>query len=202
MLCKADQPPAREAIREVANITLRKFPHQQVYGVIESVCLSISPSMKYISTRNIIAIVNSIQIIHNLFIMIHRALASLINYYNQGSGDRWSIIWLWDKRKFKFFKKTFPDEIDALIKDRKDSKNETGTAILSALLVEMDGKRNNCYVLANTNVPKIIGESIIRDLFYKITHFLIFIQTHIVHAGLLRLRKRMSLPSWLCPMES
>ena len=37
---------------------------------------------------NIIAIVNSIQIIHNLFIMIHNALASLINYYNQGSGDR------------------------------------------------------------------------------------------------------------------
>ena len=63
--------------------------------------------------------------------------------------------------KLKTAKIIFLDEIDALIKDRKDSKNETGTSILQALLVEMDGKRNNCYVLANTNVPTIIGESII-----------------------------------------
>ena len=45
------------------------------------------------------------------------------------------------------------------MKNRKEPGNESSGAILSALLVEMDGKRKNCYVLANTNEPGKIGES-------------------------------------------
>ena len=36
-------PPASEAIGEVANLTVRKNPHTPVYGVKEIVCLSACP---------------------------------------------------------------------------------------------------------------------------------------------------------------
>ena len=44
------------------------------------------------------------------------------------------------------------------MKNRKEPGNDNNAAILSALLVEMDGKRKNVYVLANTNEPTAIGE--------------------------------------------
>ena len=52
----------------------------------------------------------------------------------------------------------FLDEIDALMKNRNDPGNETASAIVSALLNEMQGRRNQVYVLGNTNVPSGLGE--------------------------------------------
>jgi SpoVK/Ycf46/Vps4 family AAA+-type ATPase len=54
----------------------------------------------------------------------------------------------------------FLDEIDALMKNRNDPGNETASAIVSALLNEMQGRRNQVYVLGNTNVPSGLGEII------------------------------------------
>ena len=54
--------------------------------------------------------------------------------------------------------KLFLDEIESLMRDRKEPGNDGSAAILSSLLVEMDGKRKNCYILANTNEPTKIGE--------------------------------------------
>ena len=53
----------------------------------------------------------------------------------------------------------FLDEIDALMKNHNDSGNETASAIVSALLNEMQGRRNQVYVLGNTNVPSGLGKT-------------------------------------------
>ena len=44
------------------------------------------------------------------------------------------------------------------MKNRNDPGNETASAIVSALLNEMQGRRNQVYVLGNTNVPSGLGE--------------------------------------------
>ena len=58
-----------------------------------------------------------------------------------------------------FIEHYFADEIDSLLKDRQNEANKGGGSILNALLVEMDGKRENVYVIANTNVPEQIGNN-------------------------------------------
>ncbi len=44
------------------------------------------------------------------------------------------------------------------MKNRNDPGNETASAIVSALLNEMQGRQNQDYVLGNTNVPSGLGE--------------------------------------------
>ena len=50
--------------------------------------------------------------------------------------------------------------MDSLIRKRRDDgeSNGDGNKVISALLSEMDGRRKNVYVLANTNVPQQIGK--------------------------------------------
>ena len=54
------------------------------------------------------------------------------------------------------------DEIESLIQSRKEPGNDSGKKLIGALLGEMDGKRKNVYVIANTNEPSLIDASFSR----------------------------------------
>ena len=46
-----------------------------------------------------------------------------------------------------------------MLQNRDQPGNESGKGVISALLIEMDGKRKDVYVIANTNKPALIDGS-------------------------------------------